>query len=101
MKKRAREIYREEYAISRQNWTEEASEIADSRVRLFEDRLMPKMIQYDNSLKFFWGQNIVFMLRECEAFFLNARQYNPNKIVIFAKQNPFHKNAIIAKILNA
>ena len=41
-----------------------------------------------------------FWLRDCE-FFFNARQYNPNKNVIFAKRNSFHKNAIIAKILNA
>lgn len=64
--KRAREIYREEYAISRQSWTEEASEIADSRVRLFEDRLMPKMIQYDNSLKFFADPAFQFTLRKAQ-----------------------------------
>lgn len=64
--KRAREIYREEYAISKQNWTEEASEIADSRVRQFEDRLMPKMIQYDKSLKFFADPAFQFTLRKAQ-----------------------------------
>ena len=64
--KRAREIYREEYAISRQNWTEEANEIADNRVRQFEDRLMPKMLQYDNSLKFFADPAFQYTLRKAQ-----------------------------------
>lgn len=64
--KRAREICREEYAIAKQNWTEEAVVIADGRVKEFEDRLMPKMIQYDNSLKFFADPAFQFTLRKAQ-----------------------------------
>ena len=63
---RAREICREEYAITRQEWSSEAAEIADKRVRIFEDKLMPKMIQYDQSLKVFADPSFQFALRKAQ-----------------------------------
>ena len=63
---RAREIWREEYAIARREWTSEAVEIADKRVRIFEDKLMPKMVQYDQSLKFFADPSFLFSLRKAQ-----------------------------------
>ena len=60
---RARVICREEYAIARQNWTSEAAIIADKRVHQLEDKLMPKMIAYDNTLKFFSDPDFQFTLR--------------------------------------
>ena len=63
---RAREICREEYALTRQDWTSEAISIADSRVRIFEDRLLPKMIQYDKSLRFFADPSFQFTLRKAQ-----------------------------------
>lgn len=63
---RARAICREEYAVAKQTWTSEAYEIADRRVRDFEDILMPKMVQYDNSLKFFADPSFQFTLRKAQ-----------------------------------
>lgn len=64
--KRAREIWRDEYAIAKQNWTVEALEIADGRVKELEDKLMPKMMQYDKSLKFFADPAFQFVLRKAQ-----------------------------------
>lgn len=63
---RARIICQEEYAIARQNWTSEAAAIADSRVHQLEDRLLPKMIAYDNTLKFFADPDFQFTLRQAQ-----------------------------------
>lgn len=63
---RARSICKEEYAIARQNWTSEAAAIADSRVLKLEDKLMPKMIAYDNTLKFFSDPGFQFILRQAQ-----------------------------------
>ena len=63
---RAREICREEYAIARQDMTSEALSIADSRVRVLEDKLMPKMVQYDKSLSFFADPSFQVSLRKAQ-----------------------------------
>lgn len=63
---RARAICREEYAIAKQDLTSEAVAIADSRVRVLEDKLMPKMVQYDNSLKFFADPSFQVTLRKAQ-----------------------------------
>ena len=64
--KRAREICREEYALAKQNWTAEAYEIADKRVQAFENRLMPRMVEFDNSLKCFADPAFQFALRKAQ-----------------------------------
>ena len=63
---RARMICQEEYAIVRQNWTNEATAIADNRVHQLEDKLMPKMIAYDNTLKIFADPDFQFTLRQAQ-----------------------------------
>jgi hypothetical protein len=63
---RARMICQEEYAIARQNWTSEATAIADNRVHQLEDKLMPKMIAYDNTLKIFADPDFQFTLRQAQ-----------------------------------
>lgn len=63
---RARMICQEEYAIARQNWTSEAIAIADNRVHQLENKLMPKMIAYDNTLKFFADPDFQFTLRQAQ-----------------------------------
>lgn len=63
---RARSICQEEYAIARQNWTSEAAAIADSRVHQLENKLMPKMIAYDNTLKVFADPDFQFTLRQAQ-----------------------------------
>lgn len=60
---RARNICREEYALARQNWTNEAFIIADERVHELESRLMPKMVAYDKSLMFFADPSFQLTLR--------------------------------------
>ncbi len=63
---RAREIYREECRAALQNWTREAVAIADERVRQLENKLLPKMVAYDNSLKFFADPAFQFTLRQAQ-----------------------------------
>ena len=63
---RAREICREEYAIVRQDFTSEAVAIADNRVHQLENILMPKMMAYDSSLKFFADPAFQFTLRQAQ-----------------------------------
>jgi len=63
---RARAICKEEYAIARQNWTQEAYVIADQRVHKLEDRLMPMMLAYDNSLSFFGDPAFQMSLRQAQ-----------------------------------
>lgn len=63
---RARDICKEEYAIARQNWSSEAAAIADERVNKLENKLMPKMVAYDNTLRFFADPDFQFTLRRAQ-----------------------------------
>lgn len=63
---RARQIYQESFAIAKQNWTQEAVEIAEERVRKLEDKLIPKMMAYDESLKFFADPAFQVTLRQAQ-----------------------------------
>lgn len=51
--KRAREIYREMFEISRKDFTQDAYQIANERVGVFEDRLIPKMQEIHGALNSF------------------------------------------------
>lgn len=63
---RARDICKEEYAIAMQNWTAEAIEIANDRVQQLEDKVLPKLIQHDKSLKFFADPSFQITLRKAQ-----------------------------------
>lgn len=51
--KRARLICKEEFAVARRELTHEAYDIATERVHKLENKLLPKMEQYDKSLEAF------------------------------------------------
>ena len=59
---RARAICKEEYALACQNWTKEAIAVANERVNKLEDKLIPKMLEYDKSLKVFADPDFQFTL---------------------------------------
>ena len=63
---RARAICKEEYALACQNWTKEAVAIANERVNKLEDKLIPKMLEYDKSLKVFSDPDFQFTLRNAQ-----------------------------------
>lgn len=63
---RARSICKEEYAIAMQNWTSEAIAIANDRVQQLEDKVLPKLVQYDNSLKCFADPSFQITLRKAQ-----------------------------------
>ncbi len=63
---KARLICQQEYAIARQNWTEEAVKIADDRVHKLEDKLMPKMVKYDSTLSIFADPAFQLTIREAQ-----------------------------------
>jgi len=63
---RARTICKEEYAIAKANWTQEAQGIAQERVMALEDKLIPKMKQHDETLKIFGDPAFQFVLRKAQ-----------------------------------
>lgn len=63
---RARSIWKEEYAIACREWTREAEKIARDRVRQLEEKVMPKMLTYDQSLSFFADPSFQFLLRKAQ-----------------------------------
>lgn len=63
---RARNICKEEYAIAKANWTQEAQGIAQERVIALEDKLIPKMQQHDETLKIFGDPAFQFILRKAQ-----------------------------------
>ena len=49
-----------------QNWTSEAIAIANDRVQQLEDKVLPKLIQHDNSLKCFADPSFQITLRKAQ-----------------------------------
>lgn len=64
--KRAREIWREEYLTNAQNRAQEARSIADERVAKLENKIIPKMVEYDNTLKAFSDPAFMYSLRRAQ-----------------------------------
>lgn len=63
---RAREICKEEYAIVARNWTYEALSIANERVQALENKVLPKFIEIDKTLRFFSDPSFQFTLRQTQ-----------------------------------
>lgn len=64
--KRAREIYQEMNLQLRKDYTEEAFNIANSRVKEFENRLMPKMESVEGALEAFADPSFQLLLVEAQ-----------------------------------
>jgi len=64
--KRAREIYQEMNLQLRKDYTQEALEIANSRVTEFENRLLPKMDAVDGALEAFADPSFQLLLVEAQ-----------------------------------
>lgn len=63
---RAREIFSEMNAIARQNYTQDAYELAMKRVGMFEELLMNKIEQVDGMLEAFRDPSFQFLLVEAQ-----------------------------------
>lgn len=63
---RARLICKEEFEVARKELTHEAQELAIDRVNKLEDRLMPKMQQYDESYKIFADPSFQIALKKAQ-----------------------------------
>lgn len=63
---RAREIFTEMNAIARQNYTQDAYELAIKRVSMFEELLMNKVQQVDGMLESFRDPSFQFLLVEAQ-----------------------------------
>ena len=63
---RARNICKEEYAIAKANWTQEAQSIAQERAIALENKLIPKMTQHDETLKIFGDPAFQIILRKAQ-----------------------------------
>jgi len=64
--KRAREICKEMHAQLRNEYSEEAVKVAQSRVKEFEDRLMPKMESVEGALEAFANPSFQLLLVEAQ-----------------------------------
>ena len=64
--KRAREICKEMHAQLRNEYSEEAVKVAQSRVKEFEDRLMPKMESVEGALEAFADPSFQLLLVEAQ-----------------------------------
>ena len=60
--KRVREICKEAFAVARKGLTEEAYNLADQRVKRFEDNLIPKMEKIDGAMNAFADPDFQFLL---------------------------------------
>lgn len=63
---RARSIWKEELAIARQEWTQEAQKTVCDRVSKLEEIVIPKMLEYDKTLSFFADPAFQFLLRKAQ-----------------------------------
>lgn len=63
---RAREICKETYNLMKTALTQEATEEASKRVKCLEDKLIPKLIEYDKTLHFFKNPEFQFALRHAQ-----------------------------------
>lgn len=63
---RARSIWKEEYAIAKQELTEEAQMVAVNRVHQLEEKVMPKLLAYDKSMSFFADPSFQILLRKAQ-----------------------------------
>lgn len=63
---RAREICREEYALTAHIRAEEAKTIADARVSKLEDRVIPKIMEHDYTLKPFSDPSFLLSLKQAQ-----------------------------------
>lgn len=64
--KRAREICVETYEIARKDFTRDAYEIAEKRVRQFEDELLPKLTAIQDALNAFADPSFQFLLAKAQ-----------------------------------
>lgn len=64
---RAREICREEYLMNAHTRVQEARAIADERVSKLEDKVITKMVEYDNSFKSFSDPAFLISLSQAQA----------------------------------
>jgi hypothetical protein len=62
--KRAREIFSEMYDVARREFSQDAYECANQRVAMFEESLMPKIVQIDGALEKFADPSFQFLLKE-------------------------------------
>lgn len=62
----ARNIWREEYNLVRQEWTQEAEKIAMERVQKLEEKVMCKLSNYDTSFHFFADPAFQFLIRKAQ-----------------------------------
>lgn len=63
---RARSIWKEEFAITKQEWTQEAQKTVYDRVSKLEEIVIPKMLEYDKTLSFFADPAFQFLLRKAQ-----------------------------------
>lgn len=62
----ARNICRAECAIALQNWAFQAGAFAEARIQKLEDKVLPKMLSYDNKLSIFGDPGFQILLRRAQ-----------------------------------
>lgn len=62
----ARDICKAECAIALQNWAFQAGALAENRIQKLEDKVLPKMLAYDNKLNIFGDPGFQILLRKAQ-----------------------------------
>lgn len=63
---RAREIYREQFQISKESYTKEAAQIADARAEELENAMIPRLKKIDDQFRFLADPAFQFLLRDAQ-----------------------------------
>ena len=72
----ARDICRAECAIALQNWAFQAGAFAEARIQKLEDKVLPKMLSYDNKLSIFGDPGFQILLRRAQIVAASSEREN-------------------------
>lgn len=72
----ARDICKAECAIALQNWAFQAGAFAEDRIKKLEDKVLPKMLSYDNKLSIFGDPGFQILLRRAQIAAASSEREN-------------------------
>ena len=83
----ARNICRAECAIALQNWAFQAGAFAEARIQKLEDKVLPKMLSYDNKLSIFGDPGFQILLRRAQIAAASSEREKDYEIREFGIRN--------------
>ncbi len=77
----ARDICKAECAIALQNWAFQAGAFAEKRIQALEDKLLPKILSYDENLSIFGDPGFQILLRKAQIAAASSERENDYEIL--------------------